>query len=303
MRQDAWRRDPSAYPLRGELLPRYTDVDVWQHMNNTALISLQGEAVWHALRSVLGAQVWRSSQPLLACRRNATDFLAEAHYPEPIAWGARVLGVDAEGLRVACALFQHERCVGLHESVFGVWHEGRAHGLGEPTLGALRAAQVTDAGTLAPDTVAAPFAGTTPSLESLPWRTTIGTRFADSDARRLASDTFLARCAEQVRVAFLGQTFGGHPRRMGSMMVAHVALRWHRRAAPGKQWEAGCGITRVSERSLSATSAFYEDGECVAESDSVMVAIDPESRRSATLSEAARALLVPWQLTPPAAAR
>ena len=88
---------------------------------------------------------------------------------------------------------------------------------------------------------------------------------------------------------------------MGSMMVAHVSLRWHRRIAPGKCWEAGCGIVRVSERSLSAKSLFYSDGECVAESDSVMVAIDPESRRSATLSEAARALLVPWQLTPTAA--
>ena len=300
MRQDAWRRDPSAYPLRGELQPRYTDVDVWQHMNNTALISLQGEAVQHALRSVLGAQAWRASQPLVACRRNATDFLAEAHYPEPVAWGARVLGVDAEGLRIACALFQHERCVGLHESVFGTWHEGRARGLDAATLGVLRSAPVADTDLQAPD-AAAPAGEAPPGLEQLPWRTAIATRFGDSDARRLASDTFLARCAEQVRVEFLGQTFGGQPRRMGSMMVAHVSLRWHRRAAPGKRWEAGCGITRVSERSLSAKSAFYEDGECVAESDSVMVAIDPESRRSATLSEAARALLVPWQMTPAAA--
>jgi acyl-CoA thioesterase FadM len=87
---------------------------------------------------------------------------------------------------------------------------------------------------------------------------------------------------------------------MGSMMVAHVALRWLGRAAPGRHWEAGCGLTRVSERSFAARSAFYEDGRCVAVSDSVMVSIDPESRRSAPMTEQARALLAPWQVADPA---
>lgn len=300
MRQETWRRDPSAYPIRGELAPRYTDVDVWQHMNNTALIGLHGEALHHALRAVLGPQAWRASQPIVAFRRNATDFLAEAHYPETIAWGARVLGAEAGGLRIATALFQHERCVGLHETTLCGWHEGRATGLGDATVAALRAANVPGADALdpaaAPDEPDEP----PPTLESLPWRTEIATRFADSDARRLASDNFLARCAEQVRVEFLGQTFGSRERRMGSMMVAHVALRWLGRAAPGRHWEAGCGLTRVSERSFAARSAFYEDGRCVAVSDSVMVSIDPESRRSAPMTEQARALLAPWQVAAPA---
>jgi acyl-CoA thioester hydrolase len=300
MRQETWRRDPSAYPIRGELAPRYTDVDVWQHMNNTALIGLHGETLHHALRAVLGPQAWRASQPIVAFRRNATDFLAEAHYPETIVWGARVLGAEAGGLRIATALFQHERCVGLHETTLCGWHEGRATGLGDATVAALRAANVPGADAVdpaaAPDEPDEP----PPTLESLPWRTAIATRFADSDARRLASDNFLARCAEQVRVEFLGQTFGSRERRMGSMMVAHVALRWLGRAAPGRHWEAGCGLTRVSERSFAARSAFYEDGRCVAVSDSVMVSIDPESRRSAPMTEQARALLAPWQVADPA---
>jgi acyl-CoA thioester hydrolase len=303
MRQDAWRRDAAAYPLRGEFMPRYTDVDVWQHMNNSALIGLQGEAMQHALRHALGPRFWRDSDPVIACRGLATDFLAETHYPEAIGWGARLLGVDRQGLRVATALFQHGRCVGLHEALVAGWVNGLATDLGAGALDALRSAKVPGDDPGSGAAVAVDDEPVSRTLASLPWRTTIASRFADSDARRLASDTFLARCAEQVRVAFLGECFGGHPRRLGSMMVAHVTLRWHRRAAPGRQWEAGCGITRVSERSLSASSAFYEDGVCVASSDSVMVAIDPDTRRSATLSAQARELVAPWQLADLAATR
>ncbi len=307
MKHDAWRREAASYPLRGELLPRYTDVDIWQHLNNTALISMHGEAVQQALRGVFGADAWRTGLPVLACVDNTTDFLAEAHYPAPLTWGARVLGVDACGLRVGTALFQHDRCVGLHGATLAGWTDGQAGGLGEPALTALRAAGVPGAGTtdaiasLPPEpstspnrSPAAPVA--LPDLAHFSWRTTLALRFGDSDARRMASDTCLARCAEQVRVEFLHQVFGGQPRALGGMMVAHVALRWLRRGPPPAQWEAGCGVAHVGERSLAVRSALFDAGRCVAVCDSVMVAIDRESRRSAPLSDAARSLMAPYRL-------
>ena len=142
MRQDAWRRDAASYPLRGELQPRYTDVDVWQHLNNGALISMHGEAVQQKLRSVFGPAAWRQREPALACARNATDFLSEAHYPAPVQWGARVLGADASGLRVATALFQHGHCVGLHEATLTGWSGGQAAGLTPEHRAALQTARV-----------------------------------------------------------------------------------------------------------------------------------------------------------------
>lgn len=305
MRHDAWRRDAASYPLRGELLPRYTDVDVWQHLNNAALISMHGEAVQQALRGVFGADAWREAPPVLACVANATDFLAEAHYPAPLAWGARVLGVDAEGVRIATALFQHGQCVGLHGSTLTGWAGGRTAVLASRHAAALRAAGVSVAGTAGPsgtpeaDTAAgqarAPaVAGPAPS--HFPWSTSVGIRFADSDAHRLASDTFLARCAEQMRVEFLDQAFGGQRHALGGIMVAHVSLRWLWRSAPATPWQLGCGVAHVGERSLAVRGAMFEAGRCVTTCDAVMVAIDRETRRSTTVTDAARALLEPYRL-------
>ena len=112
------------------------------------------------------------------------------------------------------------RELGLHETVLCGWHEGRATGLGETAVMALRAAGVPGAGTLDPSAAPVEADEAPPALESLPWRTAIATRFADSDARRMASDNFIARCAEQVRVEFLGQTFGSRERR-GASLGAH----------------------------------------------------------------------------------
>lgn len=296
MRHDAWRRDPASYPLRGELLPRYTDVDVWQHLNNTALIAMHGEALQHALRDLLGAHAWRRGEPAIACAASATDFLAEGQYPQPLDWGARVLRIDAGGLHLASALFQHGACVGLHGCSLAGWAGGAIAGLGTETLATLRAAAVP--GVEAADPLAAPAvaAAPEPDPEHFPWRTTLATRFGDADARRLASDHCLARFAEQVRVEFLGGVFDARTRELGGMLVAHVGLRWLHRAAPGPRWEAGCGVAHVGERSIAVRAAMYDAGRCVAVAESVMVTIDPASRRSAPLSEGARAALARFRL-------
>lgn len=295
MRHDAWRRDAASYPLRGELLPRHADVDIWQHLNNTALISMQGESVQRGLLSVFGPEAWRSSEPVLACVGNATDFLAEAYYPEPLTWGARVLGVDAKGVRIGTALFQHGQCVGLHEATVSGWADGQVVGLGPEQVAALRAARVPGADTGTPAAVPAG-TGHAPDAEHFPWHRTVGIRFGDGDARRLASDTWLARCAEQMRVEFLIHLYGAQRRTRGGMMVAHVALRWLRRATPGIEWQMGCGVAHIGERSLAVRGAMFEAGGCVAVCESVLVAIDRESRRSMPIADEARALLEPYRL-------
>ena len=296
MRQDAWRRDAASYPLRGELQPRYTDVDVWQHLNNGALISMHGEAVQQKLRSVFGPAAWRQREPALACARNATDFLSEAHYPAPVQWGARVLGADASGLRVATALFQHGHCVGLHEATLTGWSGGQAAGLTPEHRAALQTARVPATELAEPDGETAG----TPILADFPWQTALSTRFADSDAHRLASDTCLARAAEQMRVEFLHQVFEHQRPLVGGMMVAHVSLRWLQRSAPAAQWRLAGGVSRMGERSLGVRGAIFEADRCVAICDSVMVAIDRESRASAPLSDEARALMNPYRLAAPA---
>lgn len=305
MKQEPWRRDAASYPLHGELQPRYTDVDLWQHLNNTALISLHAEACQRWLRGVFGATVWRDAAPLIAKRGSATDFLAEAHYPEPLATGVRLGAVDDAGFSLASALFQHGRCVGLQETVFGVWQQGAAAPLPaalRQTLAAAAAAQpplpaATAAEGVPPAGAALPPPPAPPRWADFPWQSEVMSRFADSDARGLTSDTSLARATEQTRAQFLGGLLGAE--RLGDavgFMVAHVELHWLQRGRSPAHWRVGCGVTRLGERSIAVRGALFDGETCVAVGDTVMAAIDRASRRSAALPEAVRAKLAPCRL-------
>lgn len=293
MRHDAWRRDVAAYPLSDELFPRYSDVDIWQHLNNAALMSMHGESVHRALREVLGPDAWKAGEAAIACVSSSTDFLAEAYYPAPLTWAARVLGVGEQGLEISTALFQQGACVGLHNAVFSGWAEGRAVGLGPGREEALHLAGVRADEAHGGGAMSAP--ADIPSSR-FPWRTTIKVRFGDSDAQRLASDAFLARCAEQMRVEFLNTLYGTRRDELGGMLVAHVSLHWRHRMPPGSVWEVGCGVAHLGGKSLAVRGAMFDSGTCVAVCDSVMVVIDRQSRRSAPLSDAARALLERYRL-------
>ena len=295
MRQDPWRRALASYPLQGTLMPRFTDVDVWQHLNNTALITMHAEAAQQALAALLGPDAWRATTPAFGCVSAATDFLAEAYYPAPLAWGACVLAAGEGRVRVATALFQEAQCVGLHDAVLGCWAHGERVPPGPEQQQAIEAAGL-------PVIDALEAGGAPQALAVFPWRTELKVRFGDSDARRLASDAFLARCAEQMRVEFLGEAFGDVRERMGAMLVAHVTLRWYERRAPGARWQVGCAVSHVGERSLAVRGAMFDGEHCVATCESVMVAIDPATRRSAPLPAGTREALACWHVRPQAVA-
>lgn len=298
MKKDAWRRELSSYPTRGELLPRYTDVDLWQHLNNTALIAMHGENCQQWLRETFGASVWRESSPLIATVANETDFLAEAHYPAPLATGTRLLGVDRTGFRLGSALFQHGPCVGLHEATLAVWVDGLPVPLPAAVADLLHAAAARPSALPDIDHAAhrSPVPGPLRPVGDYPWHMTVATRFADSDARGQTSDTSLARYAEQSRVQFLTQAFGaGRLASPTGFIVGHVATRWLMRGRPPAAWQVGCAVTRIGERSMAVRSALFDGEQCHAVRDTVMVVIDRDSRRSTALPEASRELLEPYR--------
>lgn len=307
MKKQAWRRQPHAYPLPGDLVPRHTDVDHWQHLNNSALIGMHGENLQRWLRQALGERVWRDAPPLIAPQASQTDFLAESHYPAALTTGVRLLGLDETGFRLGSALFQHGHCTGLHESTLACWDGGLPTTLPPAVVAAVQAMADKQTATHpagdhdGPPPVgpvgALPVPDPVPQRSGLPWAMRITSRFADADAHGLASDSCLARCAEQMRVEFLTQVFGA--RRLASssgFMVAHVALRWLQRGKPPAEWQVAGGVLRLSERSMSVRGAVFDGDTCLAVCDSVMVAIDSASRRSAPMPEASHQLLAQWLL-------
>jgi acyl-CoA thioester hydrolase len=304
MKHQPWRRDAAAYPTPGTLQPRFTDVDLWQHLNNVAQIGLHGELLQQWLQAHLGPDPWRRSAPKLLLQANATDFLAEAHYPAPLATGTRLLGCDSHRLTLATALFQHGHCTGLHQATLGAFDGDAAVPLPADWQAALQAAAALQpplpghaAGDGRPDTL--PDLPRPPHPDLWPWQITLPTRFADADGQGLTSDFCLARCAEQARVQFLTRVFGNDRRSQAAgFMVAHVALRWHRRTPPPVAWQVGIGVSKIGERSLAVASALFDGASCLATTSSVMVVIDHASRRPAALSAESRDLLAPYLMNP-----
>jgi len=288
--------DPAHYPARCSLPTRFADMDLWQHLNNAALIGLHGEAVQRWLAETLGPEAWRpvADVPVLALLHGATDFVAESHYPAPIEAGMRLTARDGQGLTLATALFQQGRCVGLHAARLVAWRHGVPVDLPATLLAALPAAEPEQAPIDVPATPSTTLADAPPDRDRMAWHTTLATRFGDTDARGMASDASLARFAEQMRVSFLTEQLG-ELRHAGStgFMVGRVALRWwHRGTRPPSAWQAGGRITRVGERSISLQGALFDEaGTCHASADSVLVCIDRHTRRSTPLPEGLRATL------------
>ncbi len=280
-------------------MPRYTDVDLWRHLNNAALISMHDENCQRWLRGVFGASVWRQAEPAIATLAQATDFLAEGQYPEPLATGTRLLGFDAQSFRLGSALFQNGSCIGLHEATLAVWDKGLPVALPSAVTDALHAAATRQHEPPALDSAApaSPVPGPVPTIGDLPWQIALSSRFSDSDARSQTSDASVARYAEQTRVEFLTQAFGDMRRASTTgFIVGHVAARWLQRRRPAAEWRSGCGITRLGERSITVRGALFDGDVCHAVYDTVMVVIDRETRRSAALPDDSRALLETYRL-------
>lgn len=305
MKHHPERRELAHYPTRFTLPTRYADMDLWQHLNNASLIGLHGEALQRWLCEALGTEAWRPAAegPVLALQHSATDFVAESHYPAALEAGVRPVALDAQGLVLASALFQHGRCVGLHEARFTGWLHGVPAGLPAAVHAALAASPaapptaVPAASPTAPSAAATDDASdpaTPPTPAQMAWHTPLATRFGDTDARGQASDASLARFAEQLRVSFLTERLGAlrHHGDIG-FMVGRVALRWWRRSGrPPATWQAGSRVTRVGERSIGLQGALFDEGgTCHASAESVLVCIDRASRRSTPLPEALRAVL------------
>lgn len=310
MKHDAWRRQPEAYPFRGEVLPRYTDVDLWEHLNNVALIGLQIESVQRLLLDAAGDAAWRAGPAAIGPETTSTDFIAEAYYPTPLTAAARITHVNARDIGIASALFQKGHCVGLHQSRVLSW---APNGQPVPLSAELQAAFARRMAAQAPlPPGAEPEAGHKPalahpggpaggapadSLQVLPRRPAdfpvhylLASRFGDHDAAGRTSDQALGRMAEQGRVNLLTELMG--PERLASpvgFMVAHVSLRWLRRGRAPAAWSVGSGVLRSGDRSITIRAQLCDGDECHAVCDSVMVAIDREARQSIRLPDDLRA--------------
>ncbi len=105
------------YPWSVIMETRFGDQDLNRHLNNVAISQFFEETRvrfnWH----LLTAENAPMQRPRFLVAHVGIDYLGEGHYPAPVTMGYGVLAIGTSSFRAAKAMFQHDKCIALCESV------------------------------------------------------------------------------------------------------------------------------------------------------------------------------------------
>lgn len=112
-----------------------------------------------------------------------------------------------------------------------------------------------------------------------PFVTTIQTRYQDLDIMGHVNNVAMAGIFETARVRF-HRHLGRHPHDSGvRWLIAAVSLNYLQEAHFPAEITVGSAIGSIGNTSWTVMSAAFQDGECVATCDTVVVTHGPEGRR------------------------
>ena len=108
----------SNYAYQTDIPARFADVDPLWHLNNVRIVELYQEgriAFNQALAGEYNLLKGNSNRLLVA--RQSVDYLGEVKWPGRVLMGVGVSRVGSSSFTLALAMFQHEKCVGISDTV------------------------------------------------------------------------------------------------------------------------------------------------------------------------------------------
>lgn len=273
--------------FRFVISPRYTDLDTWRHVNNSALYQFHIEARLQAWMARFGAESWFSDKLHLRPLRTITHYRLVTHYGADVTCHVHLLETSTYHYRVRTELFQHQRCVGIQDTVMGVFEglerqplpESIRVGLGEPEAAA-------------EPLPASPVAVVPTGRGGYPIGRTLTARYADFDADSLRAEAASARYMEQARFGTIGELdFGG----LG-ILIAALDMSFYDHRPVGASVDLLTGVSRIGNSSFNVLTAALSDRGLHTVADSVMVMIDQQSGRPTPITDALRAQLKDLQV-------
>ena len=106
---EAWQRDPESYPFSTVTETRFQDLDPLGHINNVAMAALFENGRVRFNRN-LGLERPRSGERWLIAAVSI-DYVAEAHFPEPVEVMSGIGRIGSSSWDVYSAAFQQGVCV------------------------------------------------------------------------------------------------------------------------------------------------------------------------------------------------
>lgn len=116
LKDESWRRDIAAYPVRLTIPTRYGDMDSNAHLNNVAIARLfeESRVRFHYAMRAKGGEV---SPGGVMIAHVSIDYIGEGEYPADVESGVGVVALGGSSYRLAIGLFQHGRAFALADSV------------------------------------------------------------------------------------------------------------------------------------------------------------------------------------------
>lgn len=140
----------------------------------------------------------------------------------------------------------------------------------------------------------------TMKLEDFPFRSMDKLRFADTDRQGHVNNSIFAVICETGRVELMDQVgvLVGRPHR--SVVIARLRIDYRREAFWPGAIQCGTGIVAIGSSSVTLSHGLFQNDECIATAESVVVQVDGKTRRSTPLDDAAKAALGRYLLKPQA---
>lgn len=116
-------------------------------------------------------------------------------------------------------------------------------------------------------------------------------RYQDTDRQAHVNNAVFSTFLETGRVEFLLNSGSDLVGLEGAFVLAHLSIDFRKEVYWPGEVQIGTRILSLGRSSLRFSQAIFQNGECAATAESIVVLIDVTSRRSKPFSDEARAFL------------
>ena len=133
-------------------------------------------------------------------------------------------------------------------------------------------------------------------LDDFPLKTFDKVRYADTDRQGHVNNANFATFLETGRVEVLYNLEYPILSEGSSFVIASLKLDFLKEISWPGQVETGTGILKIGNSSISIFQKLFQNGQCVATAETVIVHVDDRTRRGSPLTDNARKTLGGWLL-------
>jgi len=135
------------------------------------------------------------------------------------------------------------------------------------------------------------------TLADFPLRTFDKVRYSDTDRQGHVNNSVFSTFLETGRVEVLYNANLPILAERSSFVIASLKLEFLKEITWPGQVDIGTGILKIGNSSITVLQRLFQNEECVAKAETIIVQVDDETRRSSPLTEAARQTLSGWLLS------